>query len=96
MKYNTVKKDVGAIRFVFVTRGKAKPFSDEEIKAFFDDVTSPIEKRWAGIPDTKARKVMFMKDLKMGMDFCVGKYAATKEEILAEAQRIAPYFDAGK
>lgn len=89
-----VKVDKGAIRFVFVTRGKSKPFSKEEIDDFFE-LKSDREKRWAGIPDTKPRKIMFLKDLKMGVDFCVGKYGATKEEIVAEAQRIAPFFKPG-
>jgi hypothetical protein len=88
------KVDKGAIRFVFVTRGRSKSFDQNEIDEFFSN-TAEVEATEAKpsfkIPDTKQRKAMFLSDLRLGIKHCVSKYGATQEEIIAEANRIAPY-----
>lgn len=94
MNYHINEVSRNGKQFVFVVRGRSKPFTDEEIEEFFK-AQKGEEKRWAGIPEDRQRKIMFMKDIKMGLDYCVGKYGATKEEIMAEAQRIAPYYRMG-
>lgn len=37
-------------------------------------------------------KKIFAADIKMGMDFCVAKYNASKEDIVREAKRLVPHF----
>jgi len=95
MNYNIKKIDKGAVRFVFVTRGRAKPFSDSEIEDFFSDKAEIISTPFR-IPDNRARKIMFLKDLKMGVAFCMNKYNATQEQIISEANRVAPYHSSGE
>ena len=94
VKYNMNVVDKGAIRFVFVTRGRAKPFDDIEVEEFFaetDESRFNVEKKNPfRIPNDRNRRVMFMNDLKRGIQFCVDKYGATQEEIIAEANRISP------
>lgn len=83
--------------YVFVTRGRSKPFSNEEIELYLGtkleqlDTSLPKKEAWEGIPDVKQRKAMFVSDLRLGIDFCIKKYGASREEIIAEAQRIAPF-----
>jgi len=105
MKYNTKEVTHNGQRVIFVTRGKAKPFTTEEAEEFLgtklERIADPFqgmvpkESAWAGIPDTKQRKIMFIKDMKFGIDYCISKYGATREELIAEAERILPYFKPG-
>jgi len=99
MNYNTKIVDQGAIRFVFVTRARAKPFNDDEVRDFFDMPASvipePEVKPWK-IPDTRQRSIQFLNDLKRGVIYCVKKYGVTQEQIIAEANRIAPFQQPGE
>ena len=103
MKYNTKEVTHNGQRVIFVTRGKSKPFTTEEAEEFLgtklerleeniDRIPEAQKAKWAGIPDTRERKIMFIKDMKFGLDYCVGKYGATREELIAEAQRISPFY----
>ena len=98
MNYNTKIVDQGALRFVFVTRGRSKPFTDDEVGDFFDmsvsAVPEPEVEPWK-VPDTRQRSIQFLNDLKRGVAFCVKKYGKTQEQIIAEANRIAPFQQPG-
>ena len=96
-KYNMTKIDKGAIRFVFVTRGRSKPFSQNEIDDFFNSNVEPIsiKKNTFRLSDNRNHRVMFMNDLKRGLDFCSEKYGVTQEEIVAEANRVGLYTNFG-
>jgi len=97
-KYHGLEIEAGGTRYVFVTRGRSKPFTLEEAKEYLDDLgrdndieeTKKDDTPWQ-IPDDRRRKIMFLKDLNMGMEFCTNKYGVTEEQIVAEAQRIAPH-----
>jgi hypothetical protein len=103
MKYNILEKTINKTKFVFVTRGKAKPFTEDEVQEFLDE-TEGFDYGIAPVLDEKPQvkdfvvpdslKTMFLKDLRQkSMKFCVGKYGATKEQICSEAQRLAPYMN---
>ena len=100
-KYNMTKVDKGAIRFVFVTRGRSKAFDQFEIDEFFSESTEVTEAKVTEakvafkIPDDRNRHIMFLKDLKMGLEFCEKKYGVTRDEIIVEANRVAPYLNPG-
>ena len=106
VKYNTKEVTHNGQRVVFVTRGRAKPFTTEEAEEFLGTKLERLEENidriaevqklgWTGVPDDRQRKVMFLKDMKFGIEYCINKYGATKEELIAEAQRIAPHFNGG-
>lgn len=79
--------------YVFVTRGRSKPFSDPEVAEYFGEYIAedePQEDKWQ-IPNDHSRKAIFMKDLKFGIDFCAKKYAVNKNDIVREARRLAPH-----
>lgn len=90
MKYNVQKKLVDDVNFVFVTKGKAKPFTEEEMDMFIEEVTSSVEKPKDFRIDESLHNI-FMRDLRYGIGFCCNKYGATSDEIIAEAKRIAPH-----
>lgn len=74
--------------YVFVTRDEASPISDEEIEEFFSkeyDISS-----FGFIPDNRARRNLFIKDLRMGLGFCSRKYGVSTEDVKSEAERLAP------
>lgn len=97
-KFNGLEIESGGTMYVFVTRGRSKPFTLEEAMEYLDDLGRDSEaeevkqdvSEWE-IPDDKGRKIMFLRDLNMGLEFCMNKYGVSKEQIIAEAQRIAPH-----
>ena len=98
-KYNILTVESDGKQFVFVTRGKSQPFTLEEARAYLgrvetikDIVEEEAEPAWQ-IPDDRQRRLMFMKDLGLGVDFCVKKYGVSKETIIDEARRIAPHLN---
>lgn len=99
MKFNTTEKTIDGTRFIFVTRGRSKAFTDEEVSFFLNDMLSNGE--WPSDSETIVEDKfvlrgelvpMFLKDMRQfGADFCAKKHGATVKQIIAEAQRIAPY-----
>lgn len=97
-KYNELEIEAGGVRYIFVTRGRSKAFTLEEASEYLanrlgrpgDTKEVQDEPAWQ-IPDDKRRKLMFLKDLNMGMEFCKNKYGVDEKAIIAEARRIAPH-----
>ena len=105
IKYNELIIENNKTQYIFVTRGRSKPFSYAEAIEYFeaknlikDVVVGPatesveIANDW-NIPNNRQRKVMFLKDLNMGVDFCAKKYGVSKEKIVDEAKRVAPHLN---
>ena len=100
--YNELAFDWDGQKFVFVTRGRSKSFTPEEALSYLssrsENLTTedePVESdelsdktEWR-IPDDKARKHIFHRDLQSGIKFCVKKYGQDEEAIKAEARRLA-------
>jgi len=76
--------------YVFITRGRSSPFSDDEIEKYLSKENSD---NCQFVPDTRERKIMFIKDLSMGLEFCAQKYNVTIEDVVAEANRVAPHMN---
>ena len=79
--------------YVFVTRGRAKEISDEEIEEFFGESSEGSSQF---IPNERGRVTLFLKDLRMGLEFCSSKYGVTVENVISEAHRIAPHLNVKK
>ena len=89
-EYITVKKD--DIVFVFVTRGRSKSFSIEEMEDFIEnryERTTDMSETGKAFEPTNMN--IFMQDLKLGLNFCVSKYGVSKEDILATAKALLPH-----
>ena len=55
------------------------------------------EKADWSLPDNRQTHRMFIKDIsQMGVEFCIKKYGTTKENIVAEARKIAPHINVRK
>lgn len=82
--------------YVFVTRGRSKKFSSNEIAEYFQEgtIVKPLDV-WH-IPDNRQRCVMFMRDLQVGLQFCSEKYNVSQDDIIREAKRIAPHMNMSK
>jgi hypothetical protein len=118
----------GGKNFIFVTRGRSKPFTAEEAIQYLTDRTQKIAKSnptvgstlesfleeeklleptldlepeveespfEAFIPDDKHRKLMFLKDYSVGIEFCSKKYGVSSAQVIAEVKRIAPHMNVG-
>ena len=85
-KYNieTIERD-GSFHH-FVTRGKSKPFTSEEILGFFEGDTSSedVFKVEGGL------RRIFAQDLKLGLKHCSAKYGAPEDAVFKEAERLFP------
>lgn len=90
---NAKEIKVKGITYVFVTRDDEKPITQKEIQEFLygEYLLEEEQEVKQFIPDDKTRKRLFLKDLKLGVDFCVKKYGVTRAEVIAEAKRIAPH-----
>ncbi len=97
MKYNTIKKTVDGVKFVFVTRGKAKDFTSAEMNEFLKDYLDEDVPVKTDAPPFKIRdelRQMFLKDMRQfGVQHCVNKFGGTTKQITDEAMRIAPYMN---
>ena len=102
MKYNTLTKTIGEKTFIFVTRGRAKPFTDDEVTDFLNQridnfVNYPVDIDEKEIKPFIVRdelRLMFLKDMRQyGVKHCINKYGGTSEQIIAEAARVAPYMN---
>lgn len=102
MKYSSLTKKVGNETFVFITRGRSKPFDDAEVNEYLkqrlkDFSSFPVE--ITEKPPLRIRdelRQMFLKDMRQfGVQHCAGKYGGTSKEIIAEAARVAPYMTQG-
>ena len=77
--------------YVFVTRGRSKKFSEREIASYFEEeIQENSTEEWQ-IPNNRQRQIMFMRDLKKGLDWCATKYVRPAEDIVREARRLAPH-----
>lgn len=105
MQYKELQIDFGDKTYVFVTRGRSKPFSTEEAVSYlqekgetpepFSEKAKEVEEKSEfSVPDSRHRRNLFMQDLQQGIDFCVKKYGVGADAIIAEARRIAPGHDA--
>lgn len=101
MKYNSLTKKIADETFVFITRGKSKPFSEDEVTEYLKQRLEDFQTFPIGVapPPLKIRDElisMFLKDMRQfGVQHCVGKYGGTSKEIIAEAARVAPYMTQG-
>lgn len=92
-EYITVAKD-GAI-FVFVTRGRSKPFSIEEMEDFIDNKYE----RPTHMPDETNETFeptnlnIFLQDLKLGFPFCSRKYGVSEAVIRTTAAKVLPHMN---
>ena len=86
-KYNVTSMNRNGETFHFVTRGRSKPFTDEEVNEFFGDV--PQEDKPFKV-DGELRRI-FAQDLRFGLSFCSNKYGASESAILIEAKRLFPH-----
>lgn len=102
MKFNTVEKTVDGVKFVFVTRGRSKPFDRTEMKEYFNARKSPdtwpvdvdCESVAAPFKIRDELRLMFLKDMRQyGVKHCMNKYGGTSEQITSEATRVAPYMN---
>ena len=97
MKYNTKKKTVDGVKFVFVTRGKAKAFTSAEMNEFLKDhldVATPTKAKATPFKIRDELRLMFLKDMRQfGVKHCMGKYGGTSKQITDEATRVAPYMN---
>lgn len=94
MKFNTVEKTVDGVRFVFVTRGRAKPFTRTEIKQYLNTPMDVAKPELAPFKIKDELRMMFLKDMRQfGVQHCMSKYGGTSDEITAEATRVAPYMN---
>lgn len=100
--YNELMFEWNGQKFVFVTRGRSKSFTPEEALSYlnsrFEDqeakeegTPEPEEESKSGwrIPDDKARRHIFHRDLQSGIKFCIKKYGQDEETIKAEAKRLS-------
>lgn len=94
-KFNTVvmtTKDGTEVRFV--TRGRAKAISKEEMQEYCVanglavSFTDEEEADWA-----PANKKVFLIDLKFGLEFCSSKYGVSHDTILNHVRAIAPHLN---
>lgn len=103
-RYSTLEISFNGKHYVFVTRGRSKPIDPEEALMYLSNEApgGSVDEDNAGqpegvvdggsqwrIPDDKARRHLFRKDLQMGMEFCMEKYGQPEEAIRAEADRLA-------
>ena len=88
---NAKEIKVKGITYVFVSRGE--PVTKEEMDEFFSEeyLLGDGSEVKQFIPDDRNRVRLFLKDLKIGLDFCSQKYGVSHEAIVAEAKRIAPH-----
>lgn len=96
-KYEAVSKSVDGHTYVFVTRGRSKPFSDEEMEDFFADSlgvkVQELQEEEAELPTFKVNnhlRRIFSQDLTYGIKHCEIKYGASEAQIRAEARRLFP------
>lgn len=90
MAYNLEHVERFGKTFVFVTRGKSKRFSSEEVEAFFERYGMPMlteEDTSFEIPNVK----MFSVDLRSGLKFCANKYGTTIDAVKEKATEIFPH-----
>ena len=95
MRFNTVEKMVDGVKYVFVTKGKSKPFSMTEMNQYFNETKRAAEANHA-VPFRirDELRIMFLKDMRQfGTNHCMSKYGGTLEQITVEAARIAPYIN---
>jgi len=104
LNYKTLDVEVNGVNYIFVTRGRSKSFTLEEAAEYLKSLDKvcediPVEivkptKTWQ-IPNNRQRKIMFLRDIQSGLEFCAQKYGVCEEDIVKEAQRIAPHLSAG-
>lgn len=78
----------GTNTYHFISRGRSKEFTDEEVSAYMHDLHPKAEKKEFRVEGT-LRKI-FAQDLRFGLKHCCQKYGATKEQLLEEAKRLFP------
>lgn len=92
MSYNALEISWGGEKYIFITRSDEEFTKKEAIdylERIQDESTDKVASLWY-IPDDKNRKLMFLSDLRSGVEFCAQKYGVTPQEIRREATRIAP------
>jgi hypothetical protein len=91
-KYNVKTVTIKGETHHFVTRGRSKPFSAEEIESFMDVQLEELEPTPAK-PKFKIEghlRRIFAQDLRSGLEFCSQKYGASPDKIYEEAKRLFP------
>lgn len=88
-KFKTVARDDAT--YIFVTRARSKPISDEEVDEFFADTGMVTIQRPEvfEIPSTK----VFAADLRAGINFCAKKYGVSTAAIERKAGEVFPHLN---
>lgn len=90
MKYNVRVVDRNNREYVFVTRGRSKPFSDEEVEQYFGDDVEEVDETDTGFRVEGHLRRIFAQDLQFGLKHCSQKYGISEGEVLREANRLFP------
>lgn len=104
MNYNAYEVVAGNRTYVFVTRGKSKPFGADEAvtyinnkefveanpqtKILIETKDEPETPKEWRVGDSKDARNIFLADLKTGEKFCCVKYGVKTSQIVEEAKRL--------
>lgn len=94
-KYNITTVTIKGETHHFVTRGRSKPFSVEEIEEYkgvkLERLADPIQREQPKQFRVEGHlRRIFAQDLKLGLAFCAQKYGASQDAVLEEAKRLFP------
>lgn len=98
-KYNIARETRGDREYVFVTRGRSKPFSQREMDDFFVENGEPtkieLEAQWQKKNESFSvtNSKIFAQDLRAGLDFCARKYGVTTKAIEKKAAELFPHMN---
>lgn len=98
-KFKELEITWGNDKFIFVSQGKSKGITPEEAIEYLRTripVDSPKAETKAvlwQLPEDKQRRMVFLMDIKSGMDFAAKKYGVSRADILREVKRIAPHMN---
>ena len=92
-KFNTVVMTTRSGTEVrFITRGRAKAMSQEEIQEYCIDngltMAFTDKEDWA-----PSNNKIFLIDLKFGLEFCSNKYGVSEDTILSYVRNVAPHMN---
>lgn len=88
IKYNIVNFTKDNKEYRFVTRGRSKPFTPDEISQFLESETEAPTSEEFTVSGTLRR--IFAQDLRSGLNFCSMKYGVPEASIMKEATRLFP------
>jgi len=90
INYQVKSVDVGSHTYHFVTRGRSKPFTDDEVNQFLDEMLGLEAEEDSTFTVSGPLRRIFAQDLKLGLEHCSLKYGASQTAIMKEAKRLFP------